>query len=266
MQNHWFVPLTSTNSNHNNVTSIQYYCKCKNVIKSRFPLWSYKCTCTTFLTTWLNFLWQNILCCLETQLLFTLEMESSFSLPSLSKCSLWLLSAIRYWVDLWWSCPWLRHDLGIMNVWQIKVFLYPSFDAFFVYTEYRMQLETQKIFLQIIFSSLIKTALSITCRLWCAELQQSTKNSSDSNNLSESFSSFCPGLFSVPCTIDLFVANTLACTTMTLEYSAVIWHWLGQMAACMYLYHIYVISGRIVVESGGKELRHEFGVCQRAYY
>lgn len=134
------------------------------------------------------------------------------------------------------------------------------------------------------FISVIKTALSITCRLWSAKLQHRTKNSSDSNSLRDMFSSFCPETISISwsCCLSLPVFillpvpyiclyQTLACIPMTQEYFAVIWHWWGQMAAYVYLHSIFIVRSRIV-DRVEKRVGHKSGLrislwkCERAYY
>lgn len=155
-----------------------------------------------------------------------------------------------------------------MTVWQIKVFLYPSFDAFLVgCAECRMQIcrggkycfEWLSRYSSTLFFAGIKTALSITRRLRPAKLQHGTKNSSDPNNLSDMFSSVCLQTLSISwcCCLSLPISpplpvlcmclyQTPACIPMTQEYSAVIWHWWGQMAACVFLNPISILSGSIV--------------------
>lgn len=122
------------------------------------------------------------------------------------------------------------------------------------------------------FISVIKTALSITCRLWSAKLQHRTKNSSDSNSLRDMFSSFCPETISISwsCCLSLPVFillpvpyiclyQTLACIPMTQEYFAVIWHWWGQMAAYVYLHSIFIVRSRIV-DRVEKRVGHKSGL------
>lgn len=91
-------------------------------------------------------------------------MENSFSLPSLSKCSLWLLSALRYWG---------RFMIKLSSAWATIVttgaswpcdtsrsFTYSSFDAFLVvYTEFRVKLCDRKIFLRVIVKIFLHLSL-----------------------------------------------------------------------------------------------------------
>lgn len=142
-----------------------------------------------------------------------------------------------------------------------RSFSYPPFDPFSAaYTEYQ-NANPWHIFLRITVKILLQTfpcrnQNSTFCsgRLRPAKLQHGTKNSSDSNDLSDMFSSFSlqtplhllmllfeiARLFSSPCTIHLSVPNTglyshdTGNTLLRFDIDG------GQMAARVFIYPIYL--------------------------
>lgn len=173
-----------------------------------------------------------------------------------------------------------------------RSFSYPPFDPFSVaYTEYR-NANLWHIFLRITVKILLQTfpcrnQNSTFCsgRLRPAKLQHGTKNSSDSNDVSDMFSSFslqtlciswccCLRLLvsvPLPVPVHLSAPNTglyshdTGNTLLRFDIDG------GQMAACVFIYPIYFLSGGIV-DGVEKRAGHESGVrnplwkCELAYY